>query len=223
MVDAHSDKGEEKSSAEADLISLLHSKLPQYIVNCFITTGYDTVAVIKDIDDQKLNDMEAFINKYFPKNAKYIHPDYDKCMFLPGHRLRIIQAVKEIRGISLTNSKKRAVSCAQSSTASKVSKRAEKISEDIDDEHTKLTLKECYTKLRNQIVKWQRKEQNKTIQKLTENHDYEIQICEKDSESSISIMCKHCGKKCALGLKGQSILLSNVSSCISKKNKTQTI
>ena len=65
MVDAHSDKGEEKSSAEADLISLLHSKLPQYIVNCFITTGYDTVAVIKDIDDQKLNDMEHSLANIF--------------------------------------------------------------------------------------------------------------------------------------------------------------
>ena len=73
MVDAHSNRGEEKSSAEANLISLLHSKLPQYIV----TTDYDTVAVIKDIDNQKLNNIKALINKHFPKNANYIHPDYD--------------------------------------------------------------------------------------------------------------------------------------------------
>ena len=105
MVDAHN---EEKPSAEANLISLLHSncKLPQYIVNCFITTGYDTVEVIKDMDDQKLNDMEVFINKHFPKNVKYIHPDYDTYMFPPGHRMRIIQVVQEMRSISLTNSRK---------------------------------------------------------------------------------------------------------------------
>ena len=83
------------------------------------------------------------------------------------------------------------------------------------------------TKVRNQIVKWQRKEQNKIIQSLTENHDYEIQVCYSDSEPSISIMCKKCSKKCALGLKGQSILLSNwkrhVSSCIVKKHGSKAI
>ena len=40
-------------------------------------------------------------------------------------------------------------------------------------------------------------------------------------------MCKKCSKKCALGLKGQSILLSNwkrhVSSCIVKKYGTKAI
>ena len=149
--------------------------------------------------------MEVFINKHFPKNVKYIHPDYDTCMFPPGHRMRIIQVVKEMCSISLTNSRKRTASHVQSSTASKAPKRVTKISEDTDDEHTKLTLKQCYTKVRNQIVKWQRKEQNKIIQRHTENHDYEIQICDGESEPSISIMCK----KCALGLKGQSILISN--------------
>ena len=47
----------------------------------------------------------------------------------------------------------------------------------------------------------------KIMQSLTENHDYETQVCHSDSEPSISMMCKICSKKCALGLKGQSILL----------------
>ena len=96
-----------------------------------------------------------------------------------------------------------------------------------DQEDTKLTLKEYYTKVRNEIVKWQCKEQNKIIQNLTENHDHEIQVCCSDSEQSISIMCKKCSKKCTLGLKGQSIVLSNwkrhVSLCIIKKHATQPI
>ena len=65
------------------------SKLPQYIVNCFITTGYDNLEVIREINEQKLNDIEEFINKHFPKNDKYIHPDFDTCMFPPGHRTRM--------------------------------------------------------------------------------------------------------------------------------------
>ena len=62
---------EETPSCEENFISLLHSKLPQYIVNCFITTGYDTLEVIREINEQKLNDIEEFINKHFPKNDKY--------------------------------------------------------------------------------------------------------------------------------------------------------
>ena len=84
---------EETLSSEENFISLLRLKLPQYIVNCFITTGYDTLG---EINDQKLNDIEEFINKHFPKNNKYIHPDFDICMFPPGHRTRITQVVKEI-------------------------------------------------------------------------------------------------------------------------------
>lgn len=176
-------KNEEKLSAEENFISLMRSKLPQYIVNCFITTGYDTIEVMREINDQKLNDIEEFINKHFPKNVKYIHPDFDKCMFPPGHRMRIIQVVKEICSVSLIRlGKHKAV------LASKPPKKVGKLSEDIDDEDTKLTLKECYTKVRNQIVKWQRKEQNKIVQRLTENHDYEIQISYSGSEPSISIV-----------------------------------
>ena len=210
MVDSSKEKNVDKNeepSAEENLISSLRSKLPQYIVNCFVTTGYDTIEVIKDLDNQKLNDMEEFINKHFPKNKKYIHPDFDICVFPPGHRTRIIQVVKDICSVSLTNSRKRIAS--KSTTVTKPPKKIKKLTEDVDDEQTKLTLKECFTKVRNQIVKWQRKEQNKVIQRLTENQDYEIKICEGDLEPSISIMCKKCSKKCTLGLKGQSILLSN--------------
>jgi len=46
-------------------------------VNCFITTGYDTIEVVRGINDQNLNEMEEFINKHFPKNVRYIHPDFD--------------------------------------------------------------------------------------------------------------------------------------------------
>ena len=228
MVDSSKEKNvnkNEEPSAEENLISSLRSKLPQYIVNCFVTTGYDTIEVIKDLDNQKLNDMEEFINKHFPKNEKYIHPDFDICLFPPGHRTRIIQVVKDICSVSLANSRKRIAS--KSTTVIKPPKKVKKLTEDVDDEQTKLTLKECFTKVRNQIVKWQRKEQNKVIQRLTENQDYEIKICEGDLEPSISIMCIKCSKKCALGLKGQSILLSNwkrhVSSCVLKKNNTQAI
>ena len=142
-------------------------------------------------------------------------------MFPPGHRMRIIQVVKEMCSVSLMSSRKRLTS--QSTISSKPHKKIKKLPEDPHaDDEDKLTLKECYTKVRNQIVKWQRKEQNKIVQKLAENNDYEIKICEGNSGPSISITCKKCGKKCTLGLKGQSILLSNwkrhVSSCILKKN-----
>ena len=52
---------EETPSCEENFISLLHSKLPRYIVNCFITTGYDTLEVIREINEQKLNDIEELL------------------------------------------------------------------------------------------------------------------------------------------------------------------
>ena len=139
---------EETPSCEENFISLLHSKLPQYIVNCFIATGYDTLEVIREINEQKVNDIEEFINKHFPKNDKYIHPDFDTCMFPPGHRTRITQVVKEICSVTIMRSGKH-----KTALVSKPSKKLRLSEGTGDQEDTKLTLKECYTKVRNQIVK----------------------------------------------------------------------
>ena len=58
---------EETPSCEENFISLLHSKLPQYIVNCFITTGYDTLKVIREINEQKLMTLKSSLTNIFQK------------------------------------------------------------------------------------------------------------------------------------------------------------
>ena len=93
------DEAEKKDSIEDKTVTLLPAKLPQYVVYCFITAGYDTNDVIKDINDKTINDIEEFINDNFPKNQKYIHPDFDinlLCKIPLGHIMRITKFVQEI-------------------------------------------------------------------------------------------------------------------------------
>ena len=208
----HDDKKEENpsNSPGESFIKFLHSKLPNYIVNCFITAGYDTMDVVKGIDDQKLNDIEEFINKHFPKNTKYFHPDFDRCIFPPGHRTRVNHVIKEISGISLFGPRKRTSTAIHPKSVKKV-----KTPDLATEENVELSLKEWYTKVRNQIVVWQRKpETDKDSKELAENTDYEIKITKNrlmDTETtgpSIHILCK-CRKKSTLGTKGTSVLLCN--------------
>ena len=226
MVENEKSQGacDDEEPIEDKTISLLLSKLPQYVVNCFITAGYDTIDVIKDINDNKLDDLEEFINNNFPKNQKYIHPDFNICKIPPGHRMRIAKFVQEI-SCKNTSRKRLQSTFADSKTSKKVKcpskpKSFEPLS--FQDTEIKLSLKDCLSKVRNLIVKWQRRTTDKHIQQLVEHRDYEIHVnqgIDNNKSPSVSIMCKKCNKKSALGLKGQTIMLCNWEQHVSQKSK----
>ena len=46
------DETEKKDSVEDKIITLLLARWPQYVVNCFITAGYNTIDAIKDMGDE---------------------------------------------------------------------------------------------------------------------------------------------------------------------------
>ena len=45
-----------------DATSLMRKKLPSYVVNSFIATGYDTLFVIVELDNDGLEEIEEVIN-----------------------------------------------------------------------------------------------------------------------------------------------------------------
>ena len=48
-----------------DATSLMRKKPPSYVVNSFIATGYDTLDVIAEVDNNGLEEIEEVINSDF--------------------------------------------------------------------------------------------------------------------------------------------------------------
>ena len=73
--------------SENEAIEKLKAKLPQYVVNCFLSARYHTMEVIADIE------IETFIQESFPM---YSHTPFASCCFPPGHRKRIKRFVVDV-------------------------------------------------------------------------------------------------------------------------------
>ena len=93
-MDSPAGAGDTELTDEA--LHLMKSKLPQYVVNCFICAGFDTLEVIShmDVSNNAGNSIEEYICNQ--------HPDWlSNGRFSPGHRLRIRVFVQEVQ-ISFT-------------------------------------------------------------------------------------------------------------------------
>lgn len=81
---------------------LLRDTLPEYVANCFLEAGFDTLDVIADMDvsndpGNSIELIEEFIAKEFPGDPKYINNPKLSCHFLPGHHLRIVRFVQQVK------------------------------------------------------------------------------------------------------------------------------
>ena len=71
--------------------------LPSYIVNCFMATGYDTLEVLTEINNESLAEIEEIVNNEYPNKSCFRHQPIPTCLssssnvfkFQPGHRKRI--------------------------------------------------------------------------------------------------------------------------------------
>ena len=77
------------------------AKLPRYVIESFLATGYDTLPIISEMDvnegpDNTLAEIESYINKNDKKIA--VTPNASDCKFeiLPGHRRAVRNFVKEV-------------------------------------------------------------------------------------------------------------------------------
>ena len=53
--------------------------LPSYIVNCFMTTGYDTLDVLAEINDESLAEIEEIVNNEYPNESCFRHQPIPTC------------------------------------------------------------------------------------------------------------------------------------------------
>ena len=56
-----------------EAISLMKEKLPTYIVNSFIATGYDTLDVIADLTNEDITEIEAIIKHDFVGYDRFVN------------------------------------------------------------------------------------------------------------------------------------------------------
>ena len=59
-------------------IKIMQTNLPEYVVNCFVAAGFDTLEVIADMDTSgepgnSLQLIEDFINNEHPGDTKFTH------------------------------------------------------------------------------------------------------------------------------------------------------
>ena len=77
-------EGYDRDMEEA--LELMKCKLPEYLVNCLVAAGYDTISVISKIDDDSLQEIESFIAETSPDDMKHMHSSSTRnCRFPPGY------------------------------------------------------------------------------------------------------------------------------------------
>ena len=96
-----------EASSELDVIALMRQRLPQYVVNCLLASGFDVADVIMSMDvsdkpDNLIETIEKFIGEHYADNDDYNNTPALVCspapfVFPPGHRLRIRNFVLEVR------------------------------------------------------------------------------------------------------------------------------
>ena len=106
-------RGEHSSDQEAEqgssnvtcgVVTLMKQRLPEYIVNCFISSGYDEMEVISTMDTSdkehnSIDKIEKFIQRKYANSAAHNPFPSPTFEFPPGHRIRICNFVKEVERV----------------------------------------------------------------------------------------------------------------------------
>ena len=92
------------SNLMSEAVSLMRKMLPSHIVNCFLQTGYDTLDVLAEINNESIAEIEEIINSDYPNATCFRHQPVPMSVaslpvfkFSPGHRKRILKFVEEIK------------------------------------------------------------------------------------------------------------------------------
>ena len=86
-----------------DVISLLKERLPGYIVQCFLASGYDESTVIADMDvtdnpGNSITGIETYIGSKFSDDEQYYNGHISlPFKFPPGRRKHICNFVCEVK------------------------------------------------------------------------------------------------------------------------------
>lgn len=225
---------------DEEFISLMKTSLPSYVVQCFLHAGFDTQSVIAQMDtsdgpNNSLDVIESFILKNYPQEIEpsCYHSGYhlsSNFVFSPGHRMRIVDFIKEVRSKFLLNNMGRKRKCNHETEL--VKKRAKSdstscqashnASQSFDDDactqsetQSPYNIQEIVDDVRSRIVKWQRKQHDKKILELKEHQHYKVSIkLNKQETPTVSVWCGLCRKTYKLHQKSDDIasfMISNWS------------
>ena len=80
----------------------MKERLPEYIANCLIASGYDEMQVLCDMNTSEtpknaIEKVESFINKKFSDKPEYNPTLSLPFEFPPGHRARICNFIQELK------------------------------------------------------------------------------------------------------------------------------
>ena len=180
--------------------------LPEYIVNCFLSSGYDEMSVICNLDisdnpDNGIAKVVGFINKRFVNN-----PDHNPTLlvpfeFPPGHQERIRNFVKELKCLRKCSDKKRTCN---NSELSMLTKKARPNT----NEGGIVTIQSVYKQIRHRLDEWRKdlKDEEADLKQVKEEAHYSIQVTPQISPTAF-IRCHNskCRKSIKLQQKDSSI------------------
>ena len=223
-------------SREEETLLALKRELPDYVVESFMATGYDTLQVIAKMDTSRnpgnsLEEIEQFISTEFIEDPHFARgiTSIHTFKFLPGDRQRIINFISNIRKNLDQEEKAKRLNTKRTATksnhAQSIKRKKENSDTDVvsNDTGDLLDQAKAVTMVQQQICKWQRSQSSSKIKELKENEHFEINTSTLDHSTSgfcVTISCKMCGHKSTLGFKDHTVLLSNytrhVNKCIEK-------
>jgi len=187
-----------------DILSLLKDKLPDYIVRCFLASGYDDPDVIAtmDVTDNPGNciaKIQTYIGSKFPDNEEYYHNGHVSLPFEfpPGHRKRICNFINEVKRLyqieQRSNTRKRKTAD-QDKPLAKRPKSAPTPVKVVQEKKT-VSIPSISKQIRRNLNKWLQKQTDPEICKLKENIEYAVMVNSTDKPKSFSayIRCLMCG------------------------------
>ena len=196
---------------------LLRKSLPGYVVDSFIEAGFDTIDAIRTMDfETDLKSIEEFISNECKKDDRFERGFTESGRFriLPGHRKQIVSFLKSLKASNEKICRKRMRS--NDEVPLQVPRKVAKEENKAEDAAS------IYQKLRVKLAKWQLSQKMNTINNLKEHKDFEINVgsTEDSAVYEVSITCKRCMKKYALGKAEGGYIVSNwtkhIIKCVKK-------
>ena len=185
---------------EINVITLMKERLPEYIANCLIASGYDEMQVLCDMNTSEtpknaIEKVESFINKKFSDKPEYNPTLSLPFEFPPGHRARICNFIQELKQLR-ENAKRKTVANHKSSKRRKISRSYAELSGDkidlTDDAELSVVNIETVSKqVRSNLRNWATKQSEV---KLQEGVHYSLKISPKESPGFflVSLRCAKC-------------------------------
>ena len=232
---------------DEEFITLMKTTLPQYIVQCFLFSGFDTPKVVAhmttDGPGNSIDQIEQFILKHYPDEPSCYHMSNIKHthVFTPGHRIRISDFIKDVKAQHVPP--KRKLQCRDSSNkrVQSCNKTTDTIPEEVNRINTyspnepRYDLQKISDDTRKRILKWIQQSGFKFAADksyyLKEHQDYMVKV-KLNASNKPTVFIHHalCSKEYKLNEKVTSesidkptFMLSNwtghIKRCVETKNQ----